>query len=57
MLIWTLSFSCQFFMYGWSFRSSVISNERSFGQIVAVAIWALNLVETFNLEIRESFSI
>ena len=57
MLVWTLSFGYQFFLYSRSFRSSVINNEWSFGQIVAVIIWAPSLVETLNLEIRESFSI
>ncbi|KAE8445926.1 hypothetical protein EG329_012705 [Mollisiaceae sp. DMI_Dod_QoI] len=53
VLTWTMSFTCQFYIYIEYLRTSgFVSTSWTFGQIVAITVWATCLVEYLNLEVR-----
>lgn len=47
---WALCFGYQFYLYSQIFTSSAVDTSWTFGQIVAIVVWAPSLVEYFNLE-------
>ena len=53
VLTWSLSFGYQFYLYNIVFSNAEIDTTWSFGQIVAITIWAPCLVEYLNLELSE----
>ena len=53
VLTWSLSFGYQFYLYNVVFSNAEIDTTWSFGQIVAITIWAPCLVEYLNLELSE----
>ena len=42
---WSLCFGCQFYLFSIYFSHSVISQQWSFGQIIAVTVWVPSVVE------------
>lgn len=52
---WTLSFGYQFYVYSVVYSNAEVDPTWSFGQIVAITIWAPCLVEYLNLELSKSF--
>lgn len=51
IMAWSLSFGYQFYLYSLVFAQSAVSTKWTFGQIVAITVWAPCLVEYVNLEI------
>ena len=51
IIAWSCSFGYQFYLYSLIFAQSTVNTQWTFGQIIAVAVWAPSLVEYFNLEI------
>lgn len=47
---WSLCFASQFWLFSAYFQHSVISNEWSFGQIIAITVWLPCLVEYIYIE-------
>ena len=53
VLTWSLSFGYRFYLYNVVFSNAEIDTTWSFGQIVAITIWAPCLVKYPNLELNE----
>ena len=53
VVTWSLSFCYQFYLYSVVFSNAEVDTTWSFGQIVAITIWAPCLVEYLNLELSE----
>lgn len=54
LAIWSLCFASQFYLFSVYFEHSVISEQWSFGQIIAVTIWIPSIVEYVYMEYNES---
>ena len=53
ILIWTLCFIYHIYLYSLFTRSSLVSPEWTFGQIVAVTVWVPSVVEFLDIEYRK----
>jgi len=51
---WSLCFGCQFYLFSVYFKHSVISQQWSFGQIIAVTVWVPSVVEYIYIEYSTS---
>ena len=49
-ITWSLCFGCQFYLFSVYFSHSVISQQWSFGQIIAVTVWVPSVVEYLYIE-------
>ena len=49
-ITWPLCFACQFYLFSIYFKHSVISQQWTFGQIIAVTVWAPSMVEYVYIE-------
>ena len=50
LLLWSLCFGYQYFLFSVYFKHSVISQQWSFGQIIAVTVWVPSIVEYVYIE-------
>ncbi|KAL6717858.1 hypothetical protein ACLMJK_003943 [Lecanora helva] len=49
-ITWSLCFGCQFYLFSVYFGHSVISQQWSFGQIIAVTVWVPSVIEYIYIE-------
>ena len=49
-ITWSLCFGCQFYLFSVYFNHSVISQQWSFGQIIAVTVWIPSVIEYIYIE-------
>lgn len=52
--LWLASFACQFYLYSLFYRSNIVSTTWTFGQIIAVSVWANSIVDFVYLD-RSSY--